>query len=281
MLSETPMSSGEGARFTLLGGKTALVTGGTMGLGRAIALELARAGAWVAVSQRWGSADRGELDACFAAEGVAPPMVVDADASAPEETRALVRRIAEARGALDFVISNVAFGRATQSLGELKWSTFEIALRYSTWPLVDLVQTIREICGRFPTHVVAVSSLGPESWYPGYDTLAAAKGALDAICRYLALRLRADGVRVNVIKPGVLDTAGSRRIFGRETIGKMRDRRMLTDPSAAARACVALCSGLLDGMTGQCLVVDDGASLMSDLALMAGDDPATRRSSDG
>jgi len=255
----------------LLDGRTALVTGGTAGLGRAIALELTRAGAWVAVTQRWGSADPAEFAATFADAGVPAPMVLDADASDPTDTPAVMRALVEARTGLDILVSNVAFGRTATTLDDLTRSALDLSLRYSAWPVVDYLRSARAICGRFPAHVVAVSSLGPERWYPGYDLIAAAKSALDTLCGYLAFRLRAEGIRINVLKPGLLDTPSARQIFGDAIMNTMQARGLTCDPVLVARACLALCSGLLDGMTGRSLVVDHGNSLLGDMALVAND----------
>ena len=64
-----------------LKGRAALVTGGTRGLGRAVALELSRAGATVYVTHRWGSVDEGELAAVFQQHALAPPVMVESDVS--------------------------------------------------------------------------------------------------------------------------------------------------------------------------------------------------------
>jgi len=64
-----------------LAGQTALITGGTLGIGRAAALELSRAGARVYVTCKWGTADPGEIEREFRAAGAPPPRVIEADVS--------------------------------------------------------------------------------------------------------------------------------------------------------------------------------------------------------
>lgn len=254
----------------ILDGRTALVTGGTRGLGHAIGLALAKAGARTVLTHRWGTTADVDVVEPFHRRGLEAPLVVAADVSDPAATAELMARIREARGSLDVVVSNVAFARVVRDLDELKRGTFELSLRYSAWPVVDLVQGARAAFDRYPRHVVGVSSWGAEVCHPGYDLAGAAKAVLEALCRYLALRLRPYGTRVNAIRPGFLDTDSARATFGDDAMQRLADRGLVLSPERAARACVALCSGLLDGMTGQVLSVDEGWSLVSEVALAAG-----------
>jgi len=99
-----------------------------------------------------------------------------------------------------------------------------------------------------------------------------AKPALETLCRYLALRLRPDGVCVNVLRPGLVDTVSSRAIFGDQLLETPLPRRdeLMLDPRAVGRVCVALCSGLMDGVSGQVIGVDEAASLISPIAYLTG-----------
>ena len=255
-----------------LAGGGVVVTGGTRGLGKAIGLEFARAGATVFLTHRWSSADEAALAGEFTSAGLPAPHVVESDASDPEETRALMALVRERAPHLHAVVSNVAFGKIVDELADLKRSSLELTLGYSAWPLVDLVQAAKEVTGTYPRYVVAVSSDGGDVCHPGYDLVGASNAALEALCRYLALRLRGEGVRVNALRPGFLDTDSSRATFGDALIDDLRARGdgLLLDPAAVARACVALCSGLMDGVTGQVIDVDEGWSLVSPVAYLTG-----------
>jgi NAD(P)-dependent dehydrogenase (short-subunit alcohol dehydrogenase family) len=92
------------------------------------------------------------------------------------------------------------------------------------------------------------------------------------LCRYLAVRLKPQGVRVNVIVPGPLDTVNFVDTFGDETVQAIRERApgMLLDPRGVARACLALCSGLMDSVSGQVIAVDEAWSLISPITYVAG-----------
>jgi NAD(P)-dependent dehydrogenase (short-subunit alcohol dehydrogenase family) len=249
-------------------GRVVLVTGGTRGLGRAIGLEFARTGASVVLTHRWGSADEDELQDAFRREGTAAPWVVESDASDPAAVGELLRGIARRHGRLDVVVSNVAFAKVSGGLDDLKRSALELSLRYSAWPIVDLVQQSRTALGRFPRYVLGISSDGGAVCHPGYDLAGASKAVLESLVRYLAVRLRPEGVRVNAVRPGFMDTASSRAILGEAAVSGLAATSLAVDPRQVARVCVALTSGLMDAVTGQVLVVDEGWSLLGPTAYL-------------
>jgi NAD(P)-dependent dehydrogenase (short-subunit alcohol dehydrogenase family) len=250
-----------------------LVTGGTRGFGKAVGLEFARAGASVVLTHRWGSVEEDELLAEFEGEGAARPLVVECDVSDESANRELLADIKQRFGRLDVIVSNVAFAKVTNELGDLKRSGLELSLRYSAWPLVELVQLAREVAGAYPRYVIAVSSDGGEVCHPGYDFAGAAKATLETLVRYLAVRLKGEGVRVNVVRPGFMDTASSRAVLGDAAVAALAAGAspLLIDTRRAARVCLALCSGWMDSVTGQVIVADEGTSLAgpTGLALQA------------
>jgi NAD(P)-dependent dehydrogenase (short-subunit alcohol dehydrogenase family) len=255
-------------------GRAVIVTGGTRGLGKAIGLEFARCGATVFLTHRWGSADEDALRAEFVRAGLAPPEIIESDASDPDAARDLMRRVGE-RAPLAAIVSNVAFAKTVDSMDDLKRSSLELSLRYSAWPIVDLLQAAKVTLGTCPRYALAISTDGGAMCHPGYDLVGAAKAVLETLCRYLALRLKAEGVRVNAVRCGPLDTASLRATFGDAlphslTAAAGNGRDLLLDPQVVGRACVALCSGLMDGVTGQVLTVDEGWSLVSPVTYLTG-----------
>jgi NAD(P)-dependent dehydrogenase (short-subunit alcohol dehydrogenase family) len=253
-------------------GKGVVVTGGTRGLGRAVGMEFARAGATVFLTHRWASVDEEALAAEFAAAGLSRPHVAESDASDPRAARELMALVKERAGRLDVVVSNVAFAKIVTGLSDLKKGSLDLSLAYSAWPVVEYVQAAREALGRYPRYVLGISSDGPDVCHPGYDLAGASKAVLETLVRYLALRLRPEGVRVNAVRPGLLDTQSSRAMAGDAAIDAVKSRApgVVQDPRGVARACVALCSGLLDSVTGQILVVDEGWSLVDPLSFLTG-----------
>lgn len=249
-----------------------LITGGTQGLGKAIGLEFAALGATTYLTHHWGSADEAELCTEFKARGAIEPHIVESDVSDPDSMRELFSQIRAEAGHLDVIVSNVAFAKVVNQLSDLKKNALDLSLSYSAWPLVQMTQMAYEVLGSYPRYVIGVSSNGGEICYEGYDLVGASKAVLETFCRYLAFRLKRHGVRVNAIRPGLLDTASSRATFGSETLDSISQKfgEILLPPSSVAQACVALCSGWMDSVTGQIIVVDEGWSLVSPVAYLAG-----------
>lgn len=260
-----------------LTGRVVLVTGGTRGLGRAIALSFARAGAQTVVTHRWGSVPDDEVRTAFTDRGLLPPVVIESDAGDLEDVRALMQQLAALEMPVHTLISNVAMGKVTKGLADLKKASLDLSLQYTAWPVVDLVQAASEVLGRVPRYVIAISSDGTELCHEGYDLIGASKSTLETLCRYLAVRLKRQGVRVNVVRPGALDTASAEATFGSPAIDGARATLsdVWIDPERVGDAVLALCSGLLDAVTGQVLVVDEGWSLVSPLTLNAPREPFT------
>lgn len=247
-----------------------LVTGGTRGLGKAIAIEAARTGATVFVTHRWGSVDEADLTAEFVALGLAAPVIVECDASDRDATRDLIRTISARVPVLRAVISNVAFSKVVGELTDLKKSSLDLSASYSSWPIVDLALACEEVLGSFPRYLIAISGDGGEVCYEGYDLAGTSKAILETLCRYLAVRLKPRGVRVNAVRPGAIDTQSMTATFGDERVAEMRARfgEFVLDPARVARSCVALFSGMMDAVTGQVLTVDEGWSLFNPIGYL-------------
>jgi enoyl-[acyl-carrier-protein] reductase (NADH) len=229
--------------------------------------------------------DEQELREEFQRENVPEPHIMESDASDPGATRELMQEFRRQTPRLSAIISNVVFAKSVMGMEDLKRSSLEISLRYSTWPIVDLLQTARETFGAYPRYAVAISTDGGCVCHPGYDMAGVAKAALETLCRYLALRLRPEGVRVNAVRPGFVDTESARAIFGDHVLETPLPRRddLMLDPRAVGRACVALCSGWMDSVSGQVIGIDEAASLISPITYLTGQGwpgPLGRRDAD-
>jgi len=245
-----------------LRGKTALITGGTKGIGLASALALAEAGAQVFLTYKWGSADREEVAREFEARGALRPGLYEADAADEQDTGRLMEELSAAAPKIDIFISNVSFALRTLTLADYKKRSLFKTLEYSTWPLIDYTRRIRERFGSSPRYILAISSDGPDHFYPGYDFVAASKALLEFFSRYLSVHLLAEGSRVNVLRFGTVDTDSFRAIFGQEFFSFMARQGVPADtvltPAECGKAVLAMCSGLLDAVNGQIISVDYG-----------------------
>lgn len=248
------------------GGKVALITGGTQGIGLATGLAFGARGARAVLTYRWGSADLDEVRARFAAVGAPEPIIVEADVSRDEDTQALLERVAQDHDGVDLFVSNVCVVQRGRGIEAHRRRTVVRSLEYSSWPLAAYMEQLREHFGRYPRYAVAMSSDGPDSTYPGYDYVAISKAALECLVRYLAVRLAPEGVRVNALRTRQVLTTGYKEVFG--AAGSFLDARFPEFSITAeevADAVVALCSGLMDAVSGQVVTMDRGARLVDNL----------------
>ena len=254
-----------------LSGKSALVTGGTQGIGKAAALELARAGAKTYITYKWGTADEDELRREFEDLGGVPPTIVNADVSVDSDTDDLLSLIAAEHSSINIFISNVGFAPHVTTLDDYVKRSFFKTVEYSSWPLIEYTKRIHAVFGKYPERIVATSSDGPDHYYRGYDFVSAAKALLEHFARYLAAHLLEHGSRVNVVRFGTVRTASFDAIFGNDFFAFAREagmpERCVLSPEECGRALLALCSGYLDAMNGQVITVDYGLPFQDNLMM--------------
>jgi NAD(P)-dependent dehydrogenase (short-subunit alcohol dehydrogenase family) len=251
-----------------LSGKTALITGGTMGIGLETGLALAERGARCVLTYRWGSADEREVEEAWARAGVAPPKLVQADVANADDTETLMAEIAADHAGVDIFVSNVSTALVVRSIEDYSLRGLHRSIDYTAWPLVSYTQAIRKTFGRYPRYVVGVSSCGVDHYCAGYDFVAASKAVLEALCRYLNYQLTGHGVRVNVVRSMNVRTQAFRDTFGAEfeafAARFIRDEHVV-HPREIADAILALVSGRLDAYAGQILTVDRGITFFDNL----------------
>ena len=254
-----------------LRGKTALVTGGTRGIGLAVALQLARAGARLFLTYRWGTADTKGLFEAFARVTDRKPVLVEADVSVEEETVRLLETIAADAERIDIFVSNASIALIAESLDEYKKKSLFKTIEYSTWPMIDYTRKIKERFGAYPRYIIGISSDGPDHFYQGYDFVAASKGLMETFSRYLAIHLAPEGSRVNVVRFGPVETDSFNQVFGEGFFDYVRRHGIREDMLLKIEDCgktvVALCSGLLDAVNGQILTIDNGLSFGNNIIM--------------
>lgn len=248
-----------------------LVMGGTKGIGRAIGLEFAKLGAKVFLTYKWGSADHSELLQAFKKMSDVEPVLIEADAGDKTALADLMKKIAKMTDRkLDIMIHCVAFAKLINDINDFKHNSLELSLKYSAWPLIEILQLSQQVLEKFPRYVVAISSDGVDVCHPGYDLVGCSKAVVETMTRYLAVRLKSEGVNINTIRAGLIKTDSLRMTFGDNFIHELEKKvpNAFMDPHEVAKTCVALCSGLMDAVTGQVITADHGWSLASPLNIM-------------
>src|SRR5213592_1368880 len=240
-----------------LDGSSVLVTGGTRGIGLAIALRLVRDGASRAVLGYM----RNDTAAESAAEAIrsagAEPVLVRGEVSKP----AVVEELAS-HGPYRVVVHNAATGVVRPAL-ETEDRHWDWTLNANARALLALARaTVPEMPDG--SAIVAISSLGSQRVLENYVLIGTSKAALEAVVRYLAVELAPRGVRVNAVSAGVVETAALEHFPNREAMLATAERtpagRLVAAEDVAA-AVSFLCSDDAAMVRGHTLVVDGGFSL--------------------
>jgi enoyl-[acyl-carrier protein] reductase III len=242
-----------------LQGKTALITGGSRGIGRAIAIRLAENGANIIVNFVRHKRDAEETARIIEQHG-GRCLLVKANVAEETDVTAMFAVIAREFGTLDILVSNAASGvlKPVLELTERHW---DWAMDINARALLTLVQKGIPLMGR-GSRVLAVSSLGAIRAIENYTTVGASKAALESLVRHLAIELGPVGIHVNTISAGAVDTDALKKFPNREEILETALHRTplgrLTTPEDVADTALFLCSPLAAMIQGQVITVDGG-----------------------
>lgn len=248
--------------------KAVVITGGTKGIGLATGLSFGREGAHVYLTHRWGSADEDEVRERFAACGAPEPAIVEADVGQDDDTKALLELVGKDHDQVEVFVSNVCIVQPAMGVASYKKRSLLKSLEYSAWPFVAYVQQMHRTFGRYPRYVVGISSDGPDNYFAHYEFVALSKAVMETLCRYVAKDLQDEDIRLNILRTRNVLTDAVEEVFGsfyKRFVGKYAGEEYFITPEEIGDCVLCMCSGLLDAMNGQVIMVDKGIAFADGL----------------
>ncbi len=234
-----------------------IVTGSSRGIGRAIAVQLARPGGRVVVNYLQNEA-AAQQTAALVEQAGAEAILVQGNVRAEAD----LKRIAAALPEVDVLVHNAAIG-AMKPYDKLRPAHWELTLDSSLRPFWLLTKLVTLAPG---ASVVGISSMGSRKFIPGYLAMGVAKAGVEAMTRQLAVELAPRGVRVNTVCGGLIDTDALRHLAEGEAMRKAAEEwtplGRIGVPEDIAMAVSLLVRPEARWITGQVLVADGGLSLI-------------------
>lgn len=250
----------------LFAGKVALVTGGSRGIGRAIALKLGSLGAEVVVNYARSDTDAQRVVTALTELG-ATAYAIRANLADVVEIQGLMREIQDRCGGLDILINSAARGlerprNAIRALPNHLRITFDLNV-LGPWFASKEAAPLLEARGG--GSIVNLTSLGSRRYMPNYAAVGVTKGALDTLTMYLAVELAPKNIRVNGVCPGWVQETGGVAALSPELGEYLRRnipmRRHVT-PDDVANLVAFLCTPESEMIVGQTIVLDGGVNLV-------------------
>jgi glucose 1-dehydrogenase len=245
-------------------GRNALVTGSSKGIGRAVAIALARGGANVTINCSASKAQAEEVAEEIRGLG-RKALVVACDVSDLKAVEDMVAQTVNAFGSLDVFVSNAVYSDR-QLMVEADMAGFRRTIEVSMWGALHGVRTAaRQMLKQGKGGAITVIS-SPHAIIPIPTAMAynMAKAAIDHMARTAAIELVKSGIRVNVFHPGWIDTPGERKFFSEQQLSEgaqgLPMGRMGTSEEMAHGVCFTL-SDEASYMTGSTLTMDGGVGL--------------------
>jgi 3-oxoacyl-[acyl-carrier protein] reductase len=244
-----------------LGGKVALVTGASKGIGAAIAIKFAAEGASVVVNYASSKTGADKVVAEITAAG-GKAVAVQADCAKKADIDRLFAETKKAFGRLDILVNNAGI----YEFSPLEGITEEHFHKQFNLNVLGLVLASQAAVGLFDSaggNIVNISSIVSTLAFPNASIYSATKGAVDSITRSLATELGPRKIRVNAIRPGMVDTEGTHAAGIEESEGQKQMLALtplgrLGQPNDIASAAVFFASADSSWLTGETLIIAGG-----------------------
>jgi NAD(P)-dependent dehydrogenase (short-subunit alcohol dehydrogenase family) len=248
-----------------LDGKVAIVTGGSRGIGEAIARAFAASGAAVVVASR--KIEGVQQVAADIEKSGGKAAAIAAHTGKPEDVQALVRQTVERFGKVDVLVNNAGtnpyFGPLSETPDAAFDKTFEVNLKGYFWTAREVIHHLQE--RKAPGSIVNVASTAALQAAPMQGVYGMTKAAVISMTKTLALELGADHIRVNAIAPGLVETRlASALVTNEELHNHIVSRTPVGrhgQPPEIAGAALFLASEASSYVTGATLVVDGGMTI--------------------
>jgi NAD(P)-dependent dehydrogenase (short-subunit alcohol dehydrogenase family) len=249
------------ARGTALAGRHALITGASRGIGRSIAEMFAREGADIAITAR-SAENLADVAEAIRATGASCTVIV-ADVTEADAATRIVDEALAGMGGLDVLVNNAGGNTYMATLATMRYSGWEKAVELNLNSIVRLLQAaLPPLIASGNASIVNVSSVAGAISAPLMSHYGAAKAALISMTRSIAVELALEGVRVNALVPGWIETDLTDFARGDEGMEKLLIDRVPMKrwgrSEEIAAGALFLASDASSFMTGQSLVLDGG-----------------------
>ena len=247
-----------------LRGKTAVVTGASLGIGRATASALGQAGANVVVNYRSHDSDAEDAVQAILRAG-SQAIKIQANVAEQSAVERLIEQSTERFGTVDIAVSNAAYSDR-EPFYEANMDGFRRTIDVTMWGAFHLLRAATQQMIQHGTGGTIVMVSSPHAFIPVPKAMAynMSKAAIDLMAKTAALEVAKFGIRVNIMHPGWIDTPGERKFSTEESLrgaGDFIPLGRLGTPEEIAEAILVLCDPRHGYMTGATLLVDGGICL--------------------
>ena len=251
-------------------GKTLVISGGTRGIGRAIVLEFARAGADIAFTYNSNAQLAAQQVQDLQNEFSIKAKAYELNILEPEDYKELFTQIDADFGRVDFFISNAIISGRAVAGGYTKFmrlkprginNIFTATVNAFVIGAQEAAKRMEKIGGG---SIISLSSTGNLVYIENYAGHGTAKAAVEAMARYAATELGEKNIRVNVVSGGPIETDALRAFTNYEEVrdktAELSPLGRMGQPSDLAGACLFLCSSKASWITGHTFIVDGGTT---------------------